>query len=250
MEGEICKLQEIVRLKKKYKCYLWVDEAHSIGALGATGRGVCEHTGVDTKDVDILMGTYTKSFAGVGGYITGPKELISHLRATSFAQIYSTSLTPGCCQQILTAMRILTGEDGTDIGKTKLKALKENSNYFREGLIALGFQCFGDKDSPIIPLMIYYPAKIAATSRECLVRNLAVVVVGFPATPLLMSRVRFCISSGHTKEDLDLALKLMDEVGNVVALKYGKLEDKKGSMKVQVKKEKKEKAKKKKDENN
>jgi len=224
MEGEICKLQEIVRLKKKYKCYLWVDEAHSIGALGATGRGVCEHSGVETKDVDILMGTFTKSFAAVGGYITGPKEMIDHLRSTSFAHTYSTSLTPGCCQQILSALKVITGEDGTDEGKRKLKALRENSNYFREGLIARGFQIFGDQDSPIIPLLIYYPAKIAAMSRECLNRNLAVVVVGFPATPLLMSRARFCLSAGHTKEDLDWALRVLDEVGDKLILKYGRID--------------------------
>jgi len=213
--------KKIVELKKKYKCNLWVDEAHSIGALGATGRGVCEHTGVDTKDVDILMGTFTKSFAGVGGYITGPKELIDHLRSTSFAHLYSTSLTPGCAMQILSALKIITGEDGTNEGKIKLKALRDNSNYFREALIARGFQIFGDKDSPIVPLLLYYPGKIAAFSRECLNRNIAVVVVGFPATTLLMSRARFCLSAAHTKEDLDRALHALDEVGDKLILKYG-----------------------------
>jgi len=75
MEGETCKLKEIIAIKKKYKCYLWVDEAHSIGAIGDTGRGVTDHHGVNPLDVDILMGTFTKSFASVGGYITGTKEL-------------------------------------------------------------------------------------------------------------------------------------------------------------------------------
>lgn len=235
MEGEICKLKEIVELKKKYKCYLWLDEAHSIGALGLTGRGCCEHTGVDTKDIDILMGTYTKSFAGVGGYITGPKVLIDHLRSTSFAAIYSTSLTPGCCQQILTAMKILTGADGTNEGAKKLKDLKDNSNFFRDGLIARGFQVFGEKDSPIIPLMIFYPSKVAAFSRECLSRGLAVVVVGFPATPLLMSRARFCISAGHTKEELERALIILDEIGTRLVIKYGMEEEVKGTKVTHVK---------------
>ena len=73
MEGEICRLKEIVELKKKYKAYLYVDEAHSIGALGATGRGVCEHCGVNPDDVEVLMGTFTMSFGSVGGYIAGEK---------------------------------------------------------------------------------------------------------------------------------------------------------------------------------
>uniref|UniRef100_A0A6B2L2A3 serine C-palmitoyltransferase n=1 Tax=Arcella intermedia TaxID=1963864 RepID=A0A6B2L2A3_9EUKA len=221
MEGEIAKLREIVAIKKKYNCYLWVDEAHSIGAIGRTGRGVTEHCGVDTGDVDVLMGTYTKSFASVGGYITGPKELINHLRQSSFATLYSTSMSPGCCQQILTSMGIIMGEDGTDQGKQKIISLRENSNFFRRGLIDRGFQVYGDKDSPVIPLMLYYPSKIAAFSRECLKRNIACVVVGFPATPLLMSRARFCISAGHTKGDLEWALNEIDEVGKLLLLKYG-----------------------------
>jgi len=220
MEGEVCKLAEIVRLKKKYKCYLWVDEAHSIGALGKTGRGVCEHAGVSTADVDVLMGTFTKSFASVGGYITGTKELITQLRKNNFAQLYSTSMATPCCQQAITAMSIISGEDGTDLGKQKLLALKENSNFFRNGLIERGFQVYGDQDSPVVPLMIYYPAKMYMFSRECLDLGLAVVIVGFPATPLLMSRVRFCISASHKKEDLQNALDKIGILGDRLLLKY------------------------------
>lgn len=81
MEGAICNLQAIVKVCKKYKAYIYVDEAHSIGALGATGRGVCEYAGVDTNDIDILMGTFTKSFSGMGGYIAASKEIIDYLKA-------------------------------------------------------------------------------------------------------------------------------------------------------------------------
>jgi serine palmitoyltransferase len=83
MEGEICRLPEIVAIKKKYRAYLYVDEAHSIGALGAGGRGVCEHLGVDTADVDILMGTFTKAFGSCGGYIAADAALVDYLRAVS-----------------------------------------------------------------------------------------------------------------------------------------------------------------------
>jgi len=221
MEGELCKLKEIVAIKKKYKCYLWVDEAHSIGAVGPTGRGVTDYYGVKTSEVDVLMGTYTKSFASVGGYVAGKKELIAHLRKTSFSAMYSTSLSPGCCQQIITAMEIMTGRDGTNIGKEKIKSLRENSNFFRQGLMDRGFQVYGDDDSPVVPIMLYYPSKLALFTRQCLKRNIAIVVVGFPATPLLMSRARFCISAGHKKEDLLWALNEMDELGKKYLIKYG-----------------------------
>jgi len=220
MEGEICKLPEIVKIKNKYKCYLWVDEAHSIGALGPTGRGVCDYWGIDTAEIELLMGTYTKSFAVVGGYITGTKEVIDHLRRNSWAYRYSTSMTPGCCQQILSAMDIISGEDGTDEGQRKLKQLKDNSNYFRTALINKGFKVYGDRDSPVVPLMLYYPGKISAFSREALKRNMAVVVVGYPATPLLMARSRFCLSAGHTREDLEMAVRHIDEIGDKLILKY------------------------------
>lgn len=221
MEGEICNLPEIVRIKKKYKCYLYVDEAHSIGALGKNARGVCDHYGIDPADIDVLMGTFTKSFASVGGYIAASKEIVDYLRGQSYGQIYETSMTPGTLKQVLTSLKILTGEDGTDLGKKKVKQLKENSNFFRRALIDKGLQVFGDTDSPVIPIMLYFPAKISSFSRACLEKNIAVVVVGFPATPILLSRARFCISASHTREDLEWAVREIEEIANTQLLKYG-----------------------------
>lgn len=220
MEGVICALPEIVRIKKQYKCYLWVDEAHSIGALGASGRGVCEHFGVPFDDIDILMGTFTKSFAAVGGYVCGSKALIDLVRYSNFASLYSTNMSPAAAQVVIGAMRMMLGEDGTTTGVEKLKVLKENSNFFRQGLIDRGFQVYGEYDSPVIPVMIYFPCKLMAFSRALLARGIAVVIVGFPATSLLMSRVRFCISASHTKEDLQWALDEIDEVGEMLMIKY------------------------------
>merc|ERR1719326_670107 len=102
MEGEICNLKKIVAVCKKYGVYVYIDEAHSIGALGGTGRGVCEQCGVDPKDVDILMGTFTKSFGGMGGYIASSKEFINALKRQSAGAIYSTAMCPVVCKQILT----------------------------------------------------------------------------------------------------------------------------------------------------
>lgn len=222
MEGETCPLAEIVKVKKKYNCFLYIDEAHSIGALGQTGRGICEHTGVDTSDVDILMGTFTKSFGSVGGYISGSQELINYLRQNCPGSVYSASISPPAVQQIISAIKLIMGEDGTDIGKKKILALRENANFFRKRLIEMGCHVLGDWDSPIIPVMIYNPAKIIALSRDCLNRGVAIVVVGFPASALLLARARICISAAHTREDLEYALKQFDEASTHVHIKYGK----------------------------
>jgi len=127
-----------------------------------------------------------------------------------------------CCQQIISAIDVITGEDGTDIGKKKLEQIYDNSIFFRTSLINLGFEVVGDEGSPVICAMIYYPAKVALFSRECLKRNLGVVVVGSPATSLLGSRARFCLSAAHTRKDLEFALKVIDEVADLCMIKYNK----------------------------
>ncbi|KAJ0405736.1 hypothetical protein ATCC90586_007679 [Pythium insidiosum] len=222
MEGEIVDLRSIVDVAKKYKAYTYVDEAHSIGALGKTGRGICEYAGVDPSEIDILMGTFTKSFGGMGGYIAASEEVISFVRSASAGANYATSLSPVIAQQVLTAMNIISGKDGTNLGQTKLSALRENSNYFRQKMIDLGCVTLGDFDSPVIPVMFYCIPKVGEFSRECLKRDLAVVTVGFPATPLLRARVRFCISAAHTRADLDLAVKKLQEVVEVCHVRHNK----------------------------
>lgn len=246
MEGEYCDLRNVVRVCKQYGAYIYLDEAHSIGAMGPTGRGCCEYTGVDTKDIDVMMGTFTKSFGGMGGYVAGTKELISFLRNKCAGSSYHTSLSPTVCQQIITSfevsflyssritstysfisfrnsiLQVIMGKDGTDIGKKKIIALRDNSNYFRMRLNDMGLHVLGHYDSPIMPVMLYNPTKIAAFSRECLKRGLAVVVVGFPAVPILLGRARFCISAGHTREELDRALEELEEIADVLKLKYAK----------------------------
>ena len=220
MEGEICDLAGVVAVAKKYKAYMYVDEAHSIGALGKTGRGICEHCGVDPDDIDVMMGTFTKSFGAMGGYIAASKGVIDHLKSRSGGALYGNAMSPVVCQQVLTALSVIAGTDGTDTGQRKLQAIKSNSNFFRQGLIDMGLEVFGDWDSPIMPVMLYNPAKIAAFSRECYKRKLAVVVVGFPATPLMTSRTRFCISAGHTRPELEDALVKIKEVAKILKIRY------------------------------
>lgn len=221
MEGSILRLPDLLALKKKYKFYLFVDEAHSIGALGPNGRGVCDLWGVDPRQVDVLMGTFTKSFGAAGGYLAGTKALVDHLKQDGPGYLYSEPIMPPIAQQVITSMKIIMGEDPehVDEGRHRLTAIRENSIYFMRQLKKLGFIVYGDEGSPVIPVLIFNPGKIAAFSRECLARGLAVVVVGFPATPIINSRVRFCISAAHTRADLDATLEIVKEVGSIMTMR-------------------------------
>ena len=147
-------------------------------------------------------------------------SVIHHLKQSCSATLYHTFLSPIVCQQIITAFNIIMGRDNTKIGRRKLTALRDNSNYFRMKLIDMGLHVLGNYDSPIVPIMLYNPTKIAAFSRECLKRGIAVVVVGFPTVPILMSRARFCISAAHTRQELDEALDGICEVADILILRY------------------------------
>ncbi|KAL0967574.1 hypothetical protein UPYG_G00253960 [Umbra pygmaea] len=222
MEGSIVRLPEVIALKKRYKAYLYLDEAHSIGALGAHGGGVVDYFGLDPKDVDIMMGTFTKSFGAAGGYIGGKRELIDYLRSHSHSAMYATSMSPPVAQQIISSMKIIMGEDGGTLGADRLRQLSENTTYFRRKLREMGLITYGNDDSPVVPMMLYMPAKIGAFGREMVKRNIGTVVVGFPATPIIESRARFCVSAAHTRDMLDTALEAINEVGDVLQLKYSR----------------------------
>ncbi|WVW80222.1 hypothetical protein I302_102200 [Kwoniella bestiolae CBS 10118] len=273
MEGSLVNLPVLIELKKRYKFYLYVDEAHSVGAMGPNGRGVCDYFGVDPREVDILMGTFTKSFGAAGGYIAGSKQIMDRLRLRSHATAYAESVSPPVLTQIIASMGSIMGvapplaapadiiDDRSDTmsiasrptaygpaptyilppwmklplnllngteGRERLRRLAFNSRYLSSGLRKLGFIVYGHRDSPIIPLLIYNPGKMPWFSQLMLDRlgpdrtPVVVVVVAYPATPLITSRVRFCLSASHTKNDIDLILRACDEVGGLLGMKYGK----------------------------
>lgn len=219
MEGDFCRLREIVTLNK-YGAYLYLDEAHSIGAVGQSGRGVTELLGVPTKEVDVMMGTFTKSFGSAGGYVAASKEVIAQLRRVAPGSVFAGAMAPPCAAQALQALRVISGEEGGDTGARKLAAIRENSNYFRDELSRRGFKVLGDVDSPIVPVMLHHPWKLAAFSRRCLDRGIAVVVVGNPAVPILYERVRFCISAAHTIPQLAEAITEITAVGQELGVLY------------------------------
>ncbi|KIM64663.1 hypothetical protein SCLCIDRAFT_1213177 [Scleroderma citrinum Foug A] len=276
MEGTMVNLPRIIELKKKYKFYLFIDEAHSVGALGPHGRGVTDYFNISPRSVDILMGTFTKSFGASGGYIAGRKSLIDSLRLRGHGGPYAEAMTPPVLTQVVSSMASIMGvtpppvtsplktplalttptANGVSLARTvdnyihpgmapssalptwlslpssqldgseareRIRRLAFNSRYLHAGLNKLGFITCGHPFSPIVPLMIFNPGKLGAFSNMMRERStpIVVVVVGYPATPLVSSRVRFCVSAAHTKDDIDMVLRACDEVGNVLDLKHG-----------------------------
>ncbi|CAF1707894.1 unnamed protein product, partial [Brassica napus] len=199
MEREICKLPEIVSICKRYKAYVYLDKAHSIGAIGNTGR-------VNRLPLVVDILPARRSYPIFEAPLPG-----SSLRNINFNSFRT---------QIISAIRVILGEDGSNRGAQKLARIRENSNYFRSELRNMGFKVLGDVDSPVMPIMLYHPAKIPAFSRECLRENVAIAVVGFPATPLMLGRARICISASHSKQDLIKALEVISKVGDLTGVKY------------------------------
>jgi serine palmitoyltransferase len=227
MEGTIVHLPEVIRLKKKYKAFLYLDEAHSIGSVGPTGRGVCEYMRCDPRDVDLMMGTFTKSFGAAGGYVAGKKEVINYLRQNCAGAVYGRAMSPAVVQQIISSFDVLANQEE---GKTKLRQLKQNTQYFRRKMQEEGFYILGHEASPVVPMMVYNPVVAMFIARELRNRGIGSVMVGFPATELAKNRIRFCLSAGHTRQMLDYVIQQVIEVGRQarvykvpVHLQHGKM---------------------------
>ncbi|CAD0199623.1 unnamed protein product [Chrysodeixis includens] len=218
MEGSIVPLAAIVALKKRLGLQLYLDEAHSVGALGARGRGVTDLAGVNPHDVDVLMGTFTKSFGAAGGYIAGSARLVRWLRAHGHAHSYAHAMAPPVVQQILSAMRLLD----TPAGRHRVQALRENTHYFRTKLREMGVVTFGHEDSPVVPMLVYTFSKMAATVERLTARGVATVGVGFPATPLNKARIRFCLSASHSRAQLDACVAAVRDVADELGLRYSR----------------------------
>ncbi len=189
MEGTIARLPEVVALKKKYGAYLYLDEAHSVGAMGPNGRGVVDYFGLNPRDIDIMMGTFTKSFGSAGGYIAGDKKLIDYLKANSQTFCYPMSVSPPVAKQVIAAMQQIMNRENA--GLERIQRLADNSRYFRQRLKQMGLIVYGDDDSPVIPVLLIMPAKIRAFVEDMVTRfKIATVSVGFPAVPMTMERAR------------------------------------------------------------
>ncbi len=208
MGGDICKLPEIVNLAKKYGARVMVDDAHGLGVLGKNGRGTAEHFGLE-NDVDIIMGTFSKSLASIGGYMAASQRVIDFVKHTSRPYIFCASIPPAQIACALQALRILKREP------ERVQKLKNISEYMRRGLKAEGIKII-ESTTPIIPIYTYDDTKAFMACKLLLERGVYVNPVVSPATPVGMALIRTSYTATHTKAQMDKAIKAIKEVLDIL----------------------------------
>ncbi|WP_302994748.1 pyridoxal phosphate-dependent aminotransferase family protein, partial [uncultured Muribaculum sp.] len=204
MEGDVANLPEIVRLAKKYDASVMVDEAHGIGVFGRGGRGTCDHFGV-SKDVDLIMGTFSKSFASLGGFIACDKSITNYLRHHSRSYIFTASITPASTAAAMAALEIMQQEPQL---QEQLWAL---TRYALEGFRNMGCE-IGNTSTPIIPLFIRDNYKTFAITRDLLEEGIFVNPVVSPAVAPQDTLIRFSLMATHTKDQVTTALEKIQKV--------------------------------------
>ncbi len=204
MEGDLCNLPEIVRLKKKYNATIMVDEAHGVGVFGRDGRGVCDHFGL-TDEVDLIMGTFSKSLASIGGFITADSTIINWIRHTCRTYIFSASNTPAATAAALEALRIIQAEP------ERIAALWDVTNYALVKFREAGFE-IGDTESPIIPLYVRDTEKTFAATMMAFEEGVFINPVIPPACAPQDTLVRVALMATHTKEQVDIAVEKLAKV--------------------------------------
>ncbi|MDE6198428.1 MAG: aminotransferase class I/II-fold pyridoxal phosphate-dependent enzyme [Muribaculaceae bacterium] len=204
MEGDVANLPEIVRLAKKYNASVMVDEAHGIGVFGEGGRGTCNHYGV-TDDVDLIMGTFSKSFASLGGFIATDKEITNFLRHHSRSYIFTASITPASTAAALKALEIMQTEP------ERQEKLWEVTNFALEGFRNMGCE-IGHTSTPIIPLYIRDNFKTFAITSELFEEGIFVNPVVSPAVAPHDTLIRFSLMATHTHEQVTVALEKIQKV--------------------------------------
>lgn len=211
MDGDIVDLPAIVDLCKKHEALLMVDEAHSLGVLGKTGRGIQEHFGLDPSDIDVKMGTLSKTLAGSGGFVAGREEIITYLRHHARGYIFSGALPASQASVAVAALEVLEREPEL------VTRLWENLEHYLTGLQDLGFDTAGSV-TPIVPVMTRNDEITLEMTRLCRAEGLLVIPVVFPAVPMDAPRLRTCISAIHTSDEIDFALEVLARAGRKTRL--------------------------------
>ena len=204
MEGDVANLTEITRLAKKYNANVMVDEAHSIGVFGKNGRGACDHFGV-TEDVDLIMGTFSKSLASLGGFIASDKDTINYLRHHARTYIFSASCTPASVAAANAALDIMLSEP------ERIENLWKLTNYALNGFRQMGCE-IGSTSTPIIPLFIRDNNLTFTIVRELFDAGIFVNPVVAPAVASQDTLIRFSFMATHTIEHLDFALDAIRKI--------------------------------------
>ena len=213
MDGDIAPLDKIVEVAEKYDAMTMVDDAHGEGVLGRGGRGIVDHFNLHGK-VDIEVGTLSKAFGVVGGYVAASKKVVEYLRQKARPFLFSSAVTPGDVAACIAAVDILTESDEL------VNRLWDNANYFKTEMKNLGFD-LGISQTPITPVMLG-DAKLAQEfSKNLFKEGIFAQAIGYPTVPKGKARIRVMISATHSKDDLDFALEKFEKIGKELGVISG-----------------------------
>ncbi|PMP80122.1 MAG: 8-amino-7-oxononanoate synthase [Mesoaciditoga sp.] len=205
MDGDIAPLKGIVELGKRYNALVMVDDAHGEGVLGPSGRGIVAHFKLEGQ-VDIDIGTMSKAFGVIGGYVAGNKVLIDYLKQKARPFLFSSAPTPPDVGAILAAVKILDQSDEL------VKRLWDNANYFKEQMKSMGFD-IGHSQTPITPVMLYDAQVSSNFSKMLFEEGVFAQSIGYPTVPKGKARIRVMISAVHKRDALDFALEKFGKIG-------------------------------------
>ncbi|MFH1415799.1 MAG: pyridoxal phosphate-dependent aminotransferase family protein [Elusimicrobiota bacterium] len=210
MEGDLADLPGIVKLAEKYNAKVMVDDAHGIGVMGKHGRGTAEHFGLEDK-VDIIVGTFSKAFASIGGFVAADEDVIHYLKHNARALIFSASPAPGNVASVLAAMNIIEKEP------ERIKSLWTNTKKLRKGFKEMGYNT-GESNTPIIPLIIGDTIKAFQMWRLLFDRGIFTTPVASPAVPEDRALLRVSVMATLSQRHIDMALEVFAEVGRMLAV--------------------------------
>ena len=210
MEGDIIKLPELVRLAEKYNASVMVDDAHSLGVIGKNGSGTASHFGLTDK-VDLIMGTFSKSFASLGGFIAADKEVINFIKHNSRSLIFSASMTPASAAAVLASIEIMESEP------ERIRHLWDMTALALEGFRSAGFDT-GKSETPIIPLFIRDDIKALQLTQMLLADGVFVNPVVSPAVPKEDCLIRYSLMATHTKEQVEISIERITKAARALGI--------------------------------
>lgn len=210
MEGDIARLPEIVQLAEKYNANIMVDDAHGLGVLGKNGCGTADHFGLTDK-VDLIMGTFSKSLASIGGFIAADLDTINYLKHNARSLIFSASIAPANAASVIAAVELIQEEP------ERIQNLWDNTHYAMAALKKAGFDT-GHSVTPIIPILIRDDYKTFQLTKLALERGIFVNPVVSPAVPSTSSLIRYSLMATHTKQQIDQSIEILTQIANEIGV--------------------------------
>jgi 8-amino-7-oxononanoate synthase len=203
MDGDFPNLPQFIEVKRRHQALLYVDEAHSVGVMGATGRGLCEHFGVDPEEGDLWMGTISKALASGGGYLAGPDVLIQYLKYTTPAFVFATGVSPANAAATLEALHIVQEEPD------RVARLRDRSRLFLKLAADKGLDTGASGETPVIPVILGDSARCIRVGAALLREGIDAQPILYPAVPESKSRMRFFLTANHTKEQICRSVEVL-----------------------------------------